>query len=115
MDRNISSEFGQIKIHRKVIRQVAEAAAASVKGVRCVGWQCYGWFRGGFLRFFAMAGTRVRLEKEMKIIVPITVAWGENVVDVACEVQKKVIYHMLNNLNIESLVVDVKIKKVERG
>ncbi|MBU2102629.1 MAG: Asp23/Gls24 family envelope stress response protein [Candidatus Omnitrophota bacterium] len=115
MDRNISSEFGQIKIHRKVIREVAEAAAASVKGVRLVGWECSGPFRGGVLKFFGIPGTKVQLDKEIKIVVPITVAWGENVVDVACEVQKKVIYHMQNNLNIDSINVDVKIKRVERG
>jgi uncharacterized alkaline shock family protein YloU len=115
MDRNVTSEYGPIKIHRKVVRQVAEVAASNVKGVRAVGWECYGRFKGAILKFFNIAGTKVNLEKEIRVVIPITVAWGENLVDVACEVQKKIIFHMLNDLSIEAISVGVKIKRVERG
>ncbi len=123
MDRNITSDYGPIKIHRKVIRQVAETAALNVKGVKRVGWSCYGKIKGAFLKFFNLAGTRIvfvpdkttKEIKETKIVIPLTVAWGENLVDVACQVQKSIIFHMLNDLGIETLTVTVKIKYIERG
>jgi uncharacterized alkaline shock family protein YloU len=114
VNRNISSEYGQIKIHRRVIIQIAETAARQIKGVKAVGWECYGAWRG-ILKFFNFAGTRVKFENEIKIVMPVIVVWEENIVDVAYEIQKKIISHMLNSLNIDSLIVDVKVKKVERG
>lgn len=114
MNRNVNSEYGQIKIHRKVIVQVAETAARQVKGVEAVGWGCYGWL-GSILKFFNWAGTRVKFENEIKIIIPVIIFWELNIVDVAYEIQKKIITHMLNGLNIDSVSVDVKVKKVKRG
>ncbi|MFA6280949.1 MAG: Asp23/Gls24 family envelope stress response protein [Candidatus Omnitrophota bacterium] len=114
MNRNVNSEYGQIKIHRKVLVQVAETAARQVKGVEAVGWACYGWL-GPILRFFNWAGTRVKFENEIRIVIPITVFWEVNIVDLAYEVQKKIITQMLNGLNIDSVSVDVKVKKVKRG
>lgn len=113
MNKDISSEYGKIKIHRRVIRQIAEAAARQIKGVTAVGWGCYRF--GKLLKFFNFAGTRVILEAEMRIVVPIVISWEENIVDVAYEVQKKIITQILNGLNIDSLNVDIKVKRVEGG
>lgn len=113
MNRNVSSEYGQIKIHKRAIRQLAEAAAKSIKGVKAVGWECYRFKR--LLKFFDWAGTRIIFDREMRIVIPVVILWEENIVDVAYEIQKKVITQMLNGLNIDSLSVDIKVKKVERG
>lgn len=113
MNRNVSSEYGQIKIHRRVIRQIAEAAAKQIKGVKLVGWECYRFSR--LLKFFNFAGTRVIFDNEMRIVVPVVIVWEENIVDVAYEIQKRIITQMLNSLNIDSLSVDIKVKRVERG
>jgi len=110
VNRNISSEYGQIKIHKRAIRQLAEAAAKSIKGVKAVGWECYRF--KWLLRLFNWAGTRIIFENEMRIVIPIVVSWEENIVDVAYEIQKSVITKMLNGLNIDSLSVDIKVKKV---
>jgi uncharacterized alkaline shock family protein YloU len=113
MNNNISSEYGKIKIHRRVFRQIAETAASEVKGVVAVGWGCYGaWEK--FLKFFSIAGTKVCLESEPRIVIPIAVVWDVDITNVAYEVQKKIISQMLASLNIESLIVDVKVKRVER-
>jgi uncharacterized alkaline shock family protein YloU len=114
MSGNINSEYGKIKIHKRVLIQIAETAARQVKGVKLVGWECYGKW-GKILKFFAFAGTRVYFENEINVVIPVGIIWEENIVDVAYEVQKKVIFHMLNSLNVESLRVDVKVKRVERG
>ena len=113
MNRNISSEYGQIKIHKRAIRQLAEETAKSIKGVKAVGWECYRLKR--LLKFFDWAGTRIIFDNEMRIVIPVVISWEQNIVDVAYEIQKSVITQMLNGLNIDSLSVDIKVKKVERG
>lgn len=114
MNRNISSEYGQIKIHRKVVVQIAEAAAHRVEGVKFVGWECYGAWRG-ILKFFNLSGTIVSQENELKIVIPVTIFWKANVVDVAYEIQRSIISQILDSLNIDTVTVDVKVKKVERS
>jgi uncharacterized alkaline shock family protein YloU len=114
MSRSMSSEYGQIKIHKRVYIQIAETAARQVKGVCGVGWECYGKI-GKLLKFFGAAGTRVFFDKELNIIIPVSITWDENIVDIAYEVQKKIIFHALKSLNIEALRVDVKVKRAERG
>ncbi|MEI8350380.1 MAG: Asp23/Gls24 family envelope stress response protein [Candidatus Omnitrophota bacterium] len=114
MNRKISSEYGQIKIHRRVIRQIAETAARQIAGVKAAGWDCYGYW-ALVLKFFNAAGTRVVFGNQLKIVIPVVVVWNTNIVDIAYEVQKEIITHMLNGLNIDSLTVDVKVKRVERG
>jgi uncharacterized alkaline shock family protein YloU len=113
VNRNISSEYGQIKIHKRAIRQLAEATTKQIKGVKAVGWECYRFKR--LLRFFDWAGTRIIFDNEMRIVIPVVISWDQNIVDVAYEIQKSVISQMLNGLNLDSLSVDIKVKKVERG
>ncbi|MCM8832152.1 MAG: Asp23/Gls24 family envelope stress response protein [Candidatus Omnitrophica bacterium] len=115
MSRNITSEFGQIKIHRKAIRQLVEAVASNIKGVNKVGWQCYGKIKGFILKLFEIGGTKIVNEKEFKIVIPVTISFGENLVDVASEVQQKIIENIKKNLDLENVIVDVKIKRIERG
>lgn len=112
MNRNVSSEYGQIKIHRKVLTQIAESAARQIDGVKLVGWECYGPWKN-ILKFFNLAGTRISQENELKIVIPVTVTWKVNIVDVAYEIQRNIISQMLDSLNIESVTVDVKVKKVQ--
>ncbi|MDP2922753.1 MAG: Asp23/Gls24 family envelope stress response protein [Candidatus Omnitrophota bacterium] len=114
MSRNISSEYGQIKIHRRVVVQIAETSARQISGVKRVGWECYGMWKG-ILKFFNLAGTRVSQENELRIVIPVTIVWKENIVDVAYEIQKKIISQMLDSLNIDTVVIDVKVKRVERS
>lgn len=109
MKSKYSSECGQIRIYKKAFLQIAESAALEVKGVELIGSTCYGWL-AKFLKFFGFERTKIYLGEEVKVVIPITVKSGQNIVDVAYEVQKKVISSMLNNLSIDSLSVDVKIK-----
>lgn len=114
MNKNLSSEYGQIQIHRKVIFQAAELAAKEVKGVKKVGAECCGLF-GKMSSLFREAGTKILLNdgKEMKLSLPVVVDYNTNAVEVAYEIQKKVTARLLETLNIDALSVDVKIKKIE--
>ena len=118
MNRRLSSEYGQIKIHRRVISQAAEIAAKSVPGVKCVGIECYG-FPGKILKNLCVSGIRIlpggMKRKELQISLPIEVIPGKNAVEIAYEVQRRVIAALLDTLNIDSLNVDVKIKKIVEG
>lgn len=113
MNKDINTELGQIKIYQRAIRQVAETAALEVAGVRSAGWKSCG-IMGKFLNFMGIGGTRIKIDKTVNISIPITISWGENAIDIAREVQRKVVSHVLTNLEIDSLTVDIKIKRVEK-
>jgi uncharacterized alkaline shock family protein YloU len=116
MDKELSSEYGQIKIHRRVISQVAEMTARQVEGVKKVGLECYG-FMGEIMKLLRFIGEKITIgaNKEVKISLPIVIDYNYNVVDVSYEVQRKVAAKLLDTLNMESLSIDIKIKRVERG
>ena len=118
MNRRLSSEFGQINIHRGVISQAAAISAKSVEGVKCVGVECYG-LTGKILKLFRVSGIRIftasAKDKELKICLPIVIFSHRNAVETAYEVQQRVVSALLNILNIDSLSVDVKIKKIVEG
>lgn len=114
MNKDLSSEYGQIKIHRKVIAEIAELTARQVQGVKKVGLECYGLL-GEILKLFQNVGTRVKFgtNKEVKVSLPLVVEYEANAVDIAYEVQKKVTTKLLNTLNMDSLSVDIRIKRIE--
>lgn len=114
MNKDLSSEYGQIKIHRKVILEIAELTARQIPGVKKVGLECYGLL-GKILELIPNIGTRVKFgtNKEVKISIPLIVEYETNIVDVAYEIQKKVATKLLNTLNIDSLSVDIRIKRIE--
>ncbi|MCD6228771.1 MAG: Asp23/Gls24 family envelope stress response protein [Candidatus Omnitrophica bacterium] len=116
MSREITSEYGEIKIHCKVISEVAELAAKEVEGVKKVGLDCYGLI-GKILRLFRVSAVKVSMEsaRELKVSLPIVVDYNFNAVEVACHVQRKVAAKLLQTLNIDFLNVDVKVKRIERG
>jgi len=116
VSKEITSEYGEIKIHRKVISEVVELAAKEVEGGKKVGLDCYG-IVGKILKLFRVSAVRVSMEstREVKVSLPIIVEYNFNAVDVACQVQRKVATKLLQTLNIDFLNVDVKVKRIERG
>lgn len=115
MDRELNSEFGKIKIHKKAILQIVESLALSVKGVKGVGSDCLPFGIREIFKIFNISTTKIKLQKELKIVVPIIVSLEDNLVDIACEVQRKIIDRLIRDLNIDSINVDVKIKRIEGG
>jgi uncharacterized alkaline shock family protein YloU len=105
-------DLGQIKIYQKAIRQVAETAAQEVSGVKAVGWRCFDTW-GILLKFLGIAVTRIQSDKITKISIPISVSMQENAVNTAYEVQKQIINKVSSQLNIENVIVDVRVKKIE--
>jgi uncharacterized alkaline shock family protein YloU len=112
MKTNYNSEYGEIKITKNVIFKIVESACKKVKGIQSLGWQCYGKW-GKFLNFFGFTGIKADLTKHRRITVPITIPKEENAINIAHETQREIIAAMMDNLNIDSLKVDIKIKKIE--
>lgn len=114
MNKALSSEYGQIKIHRRVVAQIAETATREIKGVKKVGVECYGIF-GRLLWLIRMTGTKVLTpsNKEVKVIIPVATEYNANAVDIAYEIQRRVIAKLLSTLNMDSVSVDVKVKRIE--
>ena len=115
MDRELSSEFGKIKVHKRALIQIIENITLSIKGVKGVGADCLPQIIREIFKVFNITTTKIKLGKDLKISIPISVSLEENLQDVACEVQKKVIDYLFRNLNVDSITVDVKIKKIEGG
>ncbi len=116
MNKELSSEYGQIKIHKKVISRIAELATKEIEGVKKVGLDCYGLI-GKISKLFPLAkGIRVKMleNKEIKVIIPVVVDYKADIIDVAYQIQKNVTYKLLNSLNLDSLHVEIKIKNVEK-
>ena len=116
MIKKLSSDYGQIKIHKNTIAQIAEITASQISGVEKVGFLCYGYLGkllAKILSPFNIRRTGVEITKDVKISIPIVVKYGYNVADVAYQVQKEIAQKIKNYLNIDTSNIDVKIKKVE--
>lgn len=116
MNPDLNSEYGQIKIYHKVIIRTAELSAREVPGVNKVGAECYG-FPGKVMKSIGFSFSKVIVKegKEIEVSLPIIVDYEFNAVDVAYEVQRKIVSKLLQALNIDSMRVNVQIKKTEGG
>jgi len=116
MNKNFSSEYGEIKIHKKVISRIAEITSKKVKGVSKVGLECYG-LAGKILKLFGYRAIKIKISENqgIKVNIPIIVDYNSNLVEVASEVQRDVTYKLLNALNLDYLSVEVRIKNIEKG
>ena len=106
---HIISELGEIKIHKKLISQVAETATLSVEGVRGLACSSKGWL-AKILKCLKINCIKVDTGKDLKIEVPIIVKYGYNIPQVAGRVQEEVLNSLFKSLNIESAYIIVKIK-----
>ena len=113
MKSDYNSDYGSINITRDAIWKIVESSCKKVKGLQSIGWQCYGKW-GKFLHLFGFTGIKADI-KNRKLTVPIIIPYEENAINIAHEVQREIIADMMDNLNIESLKVDVKIKRIDRN
>lgn len=106
---NIVSDLGEIKIHQKLIAQIAETVALKVDGVSGLAMTTERWL-AGVLSSIRLTGVRVDLTNNIQIIVPILVKFGYNVPDVSAKVQEEIMSALRQMLNIESARIIVKVK-----
>jgi len=106
---NIVSDLGEIKIHQKLIAQIAETVALKVDGVAGLAMTTERWL-AGILSSIRMTGVRVDLTNNIQIIVPILVTYGYNVPEVSAKVQEEILTALRQMLNIETAKIIVKVK-----
>ncbi|MBN2119447.1 MAG: Asp23/Gls24 family envelope stress response protein [Candidatus Omnitrophica bacterium] len=107
--KHILSDLGEIKIHRNLIKQIAEASALTVEGVACLSAVKEKWL-ANILSFLKIGSIKVDLTKDLKIEVPITVKFGYNIPDVAVNVQEAILKNLSKTLNIDTAYIVVKVK-----
>ena len=116
MEQNVKSDFGTIRIHKKVISSMASIAAKEVEGVCKLGTSLksaiYSLVKRG------SAGTievNIDTNNEVTITIPIVVSYGHNLPEVAGKVQGNVrkVLEKSTELNIKQ--IDVNIQGVEKG
>jgi uncharacterized alkaline shock family protein YloU len=106
---NIVSDLGEIKIHHKLIAQIAETVALKVDGVSGLAMTTERWL-AGILSSMRLTGVRVDLSDNIQIIIPILVTYGYNVPEVSAKVQEEVLLALRQMLNIETAKIIVKVK-----
>ena len=106
------SSLGNIKIHRRLISQIAELATKEVEGIDSLAVTSRIWL-SHLLSFFNISGIKVDIaSEELKIEIPIVVKYGYNVYEVATTLQEKVLDNLLRSLNIDNAFINIKVKGI---
>ena len=85
------TDFGTIRIHKKVIASIASIASLEIEGIKRVG----GDFKSTFYEILGKknyGGIKVEIDKneEVKLELPLVIKYGYNIPDVANKVQETV-------------------------
>ena len=110
--KNITSDLGEIKIHKNLISQIAETATLQVDGVASLAITTDKWI-SGLLQQVRLTGIKVDLSKTLRIEIPILVKYGYNIPEVSSIVQEEVLKALAKTLNIDTAYIVVKIKGLE--
>ena len=105
------SSLGNIKIHRRLISQIAELATKEVEGIDSLALTSRIWV-SRLLSFFNISGIKVDISEEVKIEIPIIVKYGYNVYEVATALQETVLDNLLKSLNIDNASINIKVKGI---
>lgn len=109
------SDFGTIRIHKKVIASIASIAAMEIDGVKLVErdiriniYELFGKKSLGGIRVYVDKNEGVRLE------VPLVVKYGFNLPEVANKVQENVqsAIEKMTNLSIKD--ININIQRIEK-
>lgn len=115
MEQNVKSELGTIRLHEKVISSIAAIAAKEVEGVAKIGSSLSGMLHSIF-RLSNTGTIEVEIDNNnyVSVVIPIVVAYGYNLAEVAGRVQDNVrkVIEKSTDLNIKQ--IDVNIQAVER-
>lgn len=115
MDQNLKSDMGTIRIHEKVISSIATIAAKEVEGVVRIGNSLKGLLYT-FIKQNDIAAVEVNIDNnnEVTLVVPIVVAYGYNLTDIASRVQDNVKRMIEKSTDLNIKQIDVNIQAVAR-
>jgi uncharacterized alkaline shock family protein YloU len=110
------TDFGTVRIHKKVIASISSLAAAEIEGVKRVG----GDFKSGLLELIGkknLAAINVEITKsdEVKVEIPLVIKYGYNIPDVANKVQENVRNNLEKMTNLSIKDVNISVQAIERG
>ncbi|MEW6171073.1 MAG: Asp23/Gls24 family envelope stress response protein [Candidatus Omnitrophota bacterium] len=110
------TDFGTIRIHKKVIASIASIASLEIEGIKRVG----GDLKSTFYEILGKknyGGIKVEIDKneEVKITVPIVVKYGFNVPEVATRVQENIRRAVEKMTDVSLKDIDISIQAIERG
>lgn len=116
MKEQTRTDFGTIRIHKKVIASIASIASLEIEGVKRVG----GNLKATFYELLGKkncGGIKVDIDKneEVKIEVPIVVKYGFNVPEVATRVQENIRRAVEKMTDLSLKDIDISIQAIERG
>ena len=107
-EENIMNDTGKINISEEVIAVVAGVASSEVKGVECINTSIVGGISDLLGKKNHAKGVKVLMEEEqVRISVSISVEYGCNIPEVACEVQEKVKREVETMTSLNVTAVDV--------
>ncbi len=109
-------DLGSIKVHKKVLAEIAMSAVNNVKGVS-LSRQDFSGFFGSLGGGSSYPGITVLVDKnnQVSIDVKVRVRYGLNIPDVAREAQDAVREAIERTVDIELKDVNVNIQGIERG
>lgn len=110
------TDFGTIKIHKKVIASISSLAALEIEGVKRVG----GDFKSGVLELVgkkALYAIKVEISanEEVKVDIPLVIKYGYNVPEVANKVQESVRNSLEKMTNLSIKNININVQAIERG
>ncbi len=114
MNENYSSELGEIKIHKRLISQIAYIATLKVEGVSYLAFAAQKTISKIAAKWNLWNPIRIDVSRGPRIEIPVIVKYGYNVPDVAFKIQETVLKDLTKMLNIENTHIVVKVKGVEK-
>ncbi len=111
---NLSSDLGEIKIHKRLISQVAQIAALKVEGVSCIATTSQRLISKILEKLNLPINIKIDLSKGPKIEIPVIIKYNYNIPEVALKIQEEILKDLNKILNIDSAYIIVKVKGIER-
>jgi uncharacterized alkaline shock family protein YloU len=110
------TDFGTVKIHKKVIASIASIAAQEIEGVKRIG----GDLKSGIIELIGkkyLSSVKVEINKneEVNVEIPVVIKYGYNVPEVANSVQENVRNSLEKMTNLSVKEVNISVQGIERG
>jgi len=116
MQDTTKTDFGIVKIHKKVISSIASIATKEVDGVIKIGGNLKSRILE-ILRKDDCSGIDVEIDKnnEVKITIPVVIKYGFNLPQVAGQIQDNVRKAMERMTDLSLKEINIEVQEIERG
>ncbi|MFA5004693.1 MAG: Asp23/Gls24 family envelope stress response protein [Candidatus Omnitrophota bacterium] len=110
------NELGVVRIHKNVIASISSVAASEIEGVKRVGRD----LKSGLMDLIGQKSSsaiKVEINKneEVKVDVPLVIAYGYNIPDVSIKVQENVRLALEKMSNLSIKEINIIVQGIERG